>query len=704
MLRQLNAFSFCLAAALHAADVTTLFDVTADAKLPTFSLQNARVEKMGPADELGLAVHFGHKAPWPNIRFHAASVGYRTDWSAYTMVGVTLTNPMDKSVRVGFRVDSKASARMGRQGHAEIPAKAQRRLLMPISDAGAIIGMRGQPPLSTDGEGADIVLGHNNRALNASAITNFQLFMARPKTDYSIVLHRIELVRSGLAERTAFVDRFGQYNEADWPGKLHREAEFAERIKQELAYLRAYPALPDRNQYGGWQAGPQLEATGRFRVAKHEGKWWFVDPEGRLFWSSGLTCVGRRNAATRIAGREFCYSWLPQKDDPLAQFYRGRGKRRMYDFFQANLLRKYGQDFGERFRDVTIRRLLAWGVNTIANWSEAEMWETKRLPYVIPVHARGRPSFVAESFMMAGLEKKKWFPDPFDPRYEEKLGEALGRLEAQRDDPWLLGVFVDNELAWTVRPPWKRGKSIRISAAALIINGPESKMKRALVAALQRKYETTDRLNQAWGTDLETWEDALKPLELTQQHADRASRDFAELDLVIAREYFRKTRDAVRKWLPGALYLGPRFSGRYTPEVVRVAAEHCDVVSFNIYEYLPDMRRADELAAEHGFPVVIGEFHFGALDRGMFHTGLRKARDQADRAQKYVAYVRAAAKAPWCVGAHWFQYKDQALTGRADGENYNIGFVDATDDPYPEMVEAAREVHTGLYELRSRGE
>lgn len=693
-----------MAAALHAAEVTSLFDVTADGKLATFTLRDARIEKVGPADEPGLAVHFGHQAPWPNIRFDAASVEYRADWSAYTMIGVTLTNPMDGPVRVGFRVDSKARAGVGRQGHAEIVAKARRRLLMPVGDGGTIIGMRGQPPLSTDGRGIDVVLGHNNRALDASSIMNFQLFVARPKTDYSIVLHRIELLRSGLAERTAFVDRFGQYNGADWPGKIHRETEFAERIKQEEDYLRGHPALPDRGRFGGWQEGPQLEGTGRFRVTKHEGKWWFVDPEGRLFWSSGLTCVGRRNAATRIAGREFCYSWLPQKDDPLAQFYRGKGKRRMYDFFQANLLRKYGQDFGERFREVTIRRLLAWGVNTIANWSEPEMWQTERVPYVMPIHGRGIPRFLAESFVMAGLEKKKWFPDPFDQRYEEKLGETLRRFEAHRDDPWLLGVFVDNELPWTVRPPWQKGKSIRISAAALIINGPESKIKRALVAALQRKYEAIDKLNQTWGTDLETWNDALKPLELTQQHGDRADRDFAELDTFIAREYFRKTRDALRKWLPGTLYLGPRFSGRYTPEVVRVAAEHCDVVSFNIYEYRPDMRGADELAVEHDFPVVIGEFHFGALDRGMFHTGLRKAKDQADRARKYVAYVQAAAKASWCVGAHWFQYKDQALTGRADGENYNIGFIDATDDPYPEMIEAARDMHAGLYKMRSRGE
>lgn len=102
--------------------------------------------------------------------------------------------------------------------------------------------------------------------------------------------------------------------------------------------------------------------------------------------------------------------------------------------------------------------------------------------------------------------------------------------------------------------------------------------------------------------------------------------------------------------------------------------------------------------------MVIGEFHFGALDRGMFHTGLRQAENQADRAIKYTAYVEAAARAPWCVGAHWFQYKDQALTGRGDGENYNTGFIDGTDDPYPEMIEAARSLHARLYRTRHDGQ
>ena len=43
---------------------------------------------------------------------------------------------------------------------------------------------------------------------------------------------------------------------------------------------------------------------------------------------------------------------------------------------------------------------------------------------------------------------------------------------------------------------------------------------------------------------------------------------------------------------------------------------------------------------------------------------------------------------------------DQALTGRTDGENYQIGFVTVADAPYPELVQAARDVAATMYPRR----
>jgi hypothetical protein len=85
----------------------------------------------------------------------------------------------------------------------------------------------------------------------------------------------------------------------------------------------------------------------------------------------------------------------------------------------------------------------------------------------------------------------------------------------------------------------------------------------------------------------------------------------------------------------------------------------------------------------------------------MFHTGLRPVADQQARAAAYRNYVQGALRNRWIVGTHWFQFGDQATTGRGDGENYQIGFLDVCDTPYPETIAACREVGYQMYALRA---
>ncbi len=81
---------------------------------------------------------------------------------------------------------------------------------------------------------------------------------------------------------------------------------------------------------------------------------------------------------------------------------------------------------------------------------------------------------------------------------------------------------------------------------------------------------------------------------------------------------------------------------------------------------------------------------------------MRGAANQEERAAKYKNYVERALRHPNIVGTHWFQYGDQATTGRGDGENYQIGFLDVCDTPYPEIVKASREVGEELYSVRKQ--
>jgi hypothetical protein len=124
---------------------------------------------------------------------------------------------------------------------------------------------------------------------------------------------------------------------------------------------------------------------------------------------------------------------------------------------------------------------------------------------------------------------------------------------------------------------------------------------------------------------------------------------------------------------------------------------HFDVFSMNCYR---DRVPADEMRAIHDMlrmPILVGEWHFGALDVGLPASGIGHVRDQAARGQAFRFYTEDAAAKPWCVGVHYFTLYDESALGRFDGENWNIGFLDVCNRPYAPLAEAARVSHERLY-------
>jgi len=67
----------------------------------------------------------------------------------------------------------------------------------------------------------------------------------------------------------------------------------------------------------------------------------------------------------------------------------------------------------------------------------------------------------------------------------------------------------------------------------------------------------------------------------------------------------------------------------------------------------------------------------------------------------YRYYVENAAAHPALIGTHWFQWMTQPPTGRNDGENNNIGFLDVTDRPYTELTDAVKETFKRLPDVHS---
>ena len=67
----------------------------------------------------------------------------------------------------------------------------------------------------------------------------------------------------------------------EWPGKISDDDLIRMRIRE--SDLKRHPKPPYFNKFGGWVSGPTYLAS-YFRVERYN-KWWFVDPNGKLFWS-----------------------------------------------------------------------------------------------------------------------------------------------------------------------------------------------------------------------------------------------------------------------------------------------------------------------------------------------------------------------------------------------------------------------------------
>lgn len=166
--------------------------------------------------------------------------------------------------------------------------------------------------------------------------------------------------------------------------------------------------------------------------------------------------------------------------------------------------------------------------------------------------------------------------------------------------------------------------------------------------------------------------------------------------------YFRICREELAQSAPGKLYLGSRFVGfRQAGILWRTAAKYCDVISVNAY--CNSIANISEKMFNPGEdkPILLGEFHFGCMDRGMFKASLCPVGDQEERGRSYARFLEGALRHPLLVGCHWFQYRDQPLIGRGDGEAYECGFVDGTDRPYAELCDAARWIGETMYGMRN---
>lgn len=504
------------------------------------------------------------------------------------------------------------------------------------------------------------------------------------------------------------VDRYGQNLEHEWEGKIHSDDELCRYLRNEYTLAQAQQdyGRDDYDEYGGWKK-MKFEARGHFYVHHDGSRFWLVDPLGHAFFSNGF-CYGSRTGIYGLVDSMLpLFSELPDQNDPLfreawttavtiPEYVKRNGLEnasgvRLFNFARANMIRVFGKDWFNAWVTINTARMKRWGFNTIAvgvnNYNDEhteEFLKKAKMPYCITL----------KEFPKTDTLIFRDLPDIFSDQYRTLCDTYAAQLQPFSDDPYFIGYFMTNEPEW-----WFAARRVNVAERVFALDKPTA-TRTVLIESLRKKYGDVATLNRAWGTEFENFDDLERPLPYLNEKSEAAEADFAELKTMILRQYCAVPSESIRKIAPHALNMGMRYGGVHAGGDGLAATECFDVFSVNCYGADPSEKF--DAASSLDKPFVSGEWHFGTLDRGMLSNGAVGCVTQADRGVAAANYLLTALENPCCVGVHYFEFNDQPLLGRFDGENQQIGMIDVCNRPYDECVEKFAAINRDMYPILCR--
>ena len=416
------------------------------------------------------------------------------------------------------------------------------------------------------------------------------------------------------------------------------------------------------------------EATGFFRSLKRDGRWWIVDPTGHAFYAIGTDHC-------RYTGH-----WCQQLG------YAPYGKRNDAKWASSDAWALRATE-----------RLKSWGFNLLGAGNGHEC-RYKGLAHT---------DFVSFGSMFSEFDdiclKVHWtgFPNVFSPRWPSYCDRrARDACRDNTNDPWLLGYFLDNELEWYGKSHTEWGLF-----EEAMKKPPEHTAKQALLGYLKGKYPTIEQFNEAWGTQVASFDAGLQMEALSGPNADTVKADKIGFVRLVADEYFKHTTAAIRKYDPNHMIIGCRFAARAPAGIWDICGNYCDIVTFNYYGRV-DMNQGTAPGHVETFtdyyqqaqkPLMITEWSFPALDSGLpcKHGAGMRVDTQAQKAECFRIYQEMFFRLPFMVGSDYFMWVDEPAQGISDTfpEDSNYGLVDEHDRPYYTLTAMAKKVNGTAYEL-----
>ena len=505
-------------------------------------------------------------------------------------------------------------------------------------------------------------------------------FQAQNQTPTTVTIKfRIDPPVANPHQYDPFVDRYGQTTYSDWSSKTKSDDDLKAAATAERAWLDSHSPLPGLDSFGGsTTAGWQDVATGYYHTVLSNGRWWLITPLGNPCFYLSISDAAQVWQYTPITGRTGMFAELPNRTGAYTEAYGNNvwseGSGTLYYSFQvANMIRKYGDGWRAIADALVPERALKWGFAGVGKWSP-------HLPNtpVMPVLGHYNVPNVVRH------------PDVFDAVIRARLADSLAsQMNADLANPYLVGWSVGNEY----------DEIVTTEETIAMLNLPASTaVKTALVdRALSVLYSgDVAALAAAW---------KIKATSVTEIYAARPTAPASDIETLrrfFANTYYRTLYQTVKTIDPNHLYLGSWIVPNWwvNDEDWRMQAANTDVIGFDYYVPKFVEPYLDKLIQDSGKPVLIGEFSFpGAYGgwRGFDTTQYsgNMTLSDSESGDRYAQWIADSSAHPNVVGASWFEYRDEPITGRGPGfgpavvigEHDAFGLVDTTDKPKYDLVE-----------------
>jgi uncharacterized protein (TIGR03437 family) len=534
-----------------------------------------------------------------------------------------------------------------------------------------------------------ILLAHGPAPWNA-------LFTENPAQTTTITAtFRFDLAVANPHLRDPYIDTYGQAISATWPSKILRDGDLQTAAADEQVWLANNGPLGGMDQYGGSTiAGPPDQATGYYRTARRNNRWYLISPLGNPLFYLGITAIPF--FTTPITGREAMFQLPPKpafadayslnaNPDPQTTTY--------ISFGVANQIRKYGSSSKDIKNAHLQQRLSSWGFAGGGKFGDFPQ-NMPSTPILAHGGAAGVPNAVPGGH-----------PDVFDPSVVSELQAALAKeIGTDVTNPYILGWSVGNEEAEIIAAS---------EVQAIMALSASSPAKKAFVdhALASATYSgSVSKLAKAWGISAATVADvyASKP--------SVPSGDIDSLRGFYQQTYAQTLYQRVKAVDPNHLYFGSWIvSGDATNWPL--VAPYCDVLGFDDFSPGPLDAGTLALIASTNKPVILGAWgvpsDYGGT-RGFGWSQYTSSLTLSDSASgdAYSQKLMSLAANSNVVGAMLFDYYDEPLTGRGNSagmgnitsdlvvdEDFAFGLVDVADTPKYDLVEKVRAANIGAMQL-----